>query len=82
MEEDIIIESINNLITGFQHRYNERPRYVKMPIWAEIKLKKYARQLWTNFNYNDLEEKEEFRIFGLLVCGTIAIQQLGEMEVF
>lgn len=83
-DADIIIRSIECLINSFMHRYNERPRYIKVPIWVLTELRNYAKTMMTNFNYNveDLEQKEEFTIFGLKVCETITIQRLDEMEVF
>lgn len=83
MEENIIIEAIQTLKTDFQHRYNEEPRFVKVPLWVKIKLRDYVQELLTNFNYKELDEKkEDFRIFNLLICPTITIQRLDEMEVF
>lgn len=82
MEEDIIIEVIQTLRTDFEYRYNEEPRFVKVPLWIFRKLKDYAQELLTNFNYEELDEKEDFRIFNLLICPTITIQRLDEMEVF
>jgi hypothetical protein len=79
-----ILRNIECLITGFQHRYDERPRYIKVPIWVLITLKDYAKELLTNFNYKELEleENEDFTVYGLKVCPTITIQRLDEMEVF
>lgn len=83
MEEPVIIlRSIECLINGFMHIYDERPRYIKVPIWVLIKLKEYAKELLTTFNYKELEENEDFTIYGLKVCPTITIQRLDEMEVF
>lgn len=82
MEEMEIIESIKLLINDFQRRYNEKPNYIKMPLWVKIKLKEYCKSMVTSFNYEDIEEKEDFRIFNLLICETITIQRLEEMEVF
>lgn len=81
-EADIILRHIECLITGFQHKYDERPRYIKAPIWVLIKLKEYAQELLTNFNYNNLEEKEDFTVYGLKICPTITIKRLDEIEVF
>ena len=82
MEEIEIIETIKVLINDFQRKYNENPNYIKMPLWVKIKLREYCQNLLTSFNYEDIEEKEDFRIFNLLICETITIQRLDEMEVF
>lgn len=82
MEELEIIETIKVLINDFQHKYNEKPNFIKMPLWVKTKLRKYCQSMLMCFNYEDIEEKEDFRIFNLLICETITIQRLNEMEVF
>ena len=79
---DIILRTIETLITDFMHKYDERPRYVKIPLWALRDLKDYAKELLTNFNFKELEEKEDFTVFGLKVCETITIKSVDEIEVF
>ena len=84
-EANIILEEIETLITDFQHQYNERPRYVKVPLWVKRILIDYAKELLTNFNYKELEELEEtenFKVYGLKICETIKINNIGEIEVF
>lgn len=81
-ESDIILISIQTLISDFMHKYDERPRFIKVPLWVERKLKDYAKELLTNFNYSELEEKEDFTVFGLKMCSTITICEINEMEVF
>ena len=81
-EAQEILRSIYTLIEDFEKRYNERPRYIKVPLWVKNSLIEYSKMLLTNFNYKELEEKEEFIVFDLKVCETITIQTLNEMEVF
>lgn len=83
-EVDTILESIKCLIHDYMHRYEERPNYIKVPIWVFVELKDYAKELLTNFNYkeNELEEKEQFFVFGLQVCPTKIITRIDEIEVF
>ncbi len=82
VEGDIILRSIETLINDFMHKYDERPRFIKVPLWVERTLKDYASELLTNFNYSDLEEKEQFTVLGLKMCGTITIKTIEEIEVF
>ena len=82
-EEDEILRAIEDvLIPEFLEKYTERPRFIKMPIWASNKLREYAQEMLTNFNYKELDENEDFTVFGLKVCPTITIQAINEMEVF
>lgn len=82
VEIDMIITSINCLIDNFYNRYNERPRYVKMPLWIKNELIEYSKAILTNFNYKEFDEKEEFKILDLKICETITINRLDEIEVF
>lgn len=82
-EEDEILRAIEGvLIPEFFEKYGERPRFIKMPICVSNMLREYAQEMLTNFNYKELDEKEDFIVFGLKVCPTITIQAINEMEVF
>lgn len=81
-EEDIILREIENKIPEYMEKYNERPKYVKLPLWTYFKIKDYAREMMTRFDYKELEEDENFTVFGLKVCETPTIELIEEIEVF
>lgn len=81
---ELIIEILRNKINDFVEKYDEKPRYIKVPIWVLILLRDYAREMVTNFIYieDELEEKDDFTFCGLKVCSTITIRSVEEIEVF
>lgn len=81
-EEDVILKKIENEIPKYFEKYNERPQYVKLPLWAFLKLKDYAKEMMVRFDYKELEPDEDFTVFGLRVCETPTIESIEEIEVF
>lgn len=71
--------AINNKIYDYIKKYNEYPKYLKLPLWISNCMKQ-SMQDYTNFNLDYNSELLKYR--NLIVCETIAISQLEEIEVF
>lgn len=71
--------TINNKIHDYIYKYNNRPKYIKIPIWVLEALKSLIKDLPTF--YIDYET-EHYIYNNLIVCETLSIQHLDEMEVF
>lgn len=64
----IILKIIDAEINNFIETYHQRPRFIKVPLWVYCKMKK---QYGLATKYKNL-----------LICETISICNLEEMEVF
>ncbi len=76
--EDIeaIIES---KIHNFVDRYNKYPKYLKLPLWISNAMKQKMKDIQhLNLDYN----LEALLYKDLVICETITISQLEEIEVF
>lgn len=63
----IILEVINDKINNFIEKYHQRPKYIKMPLWIYSKMK---------------NECVVIKYKNLLICETISISEINEIEVF
>lgn len=76
--EDVEI-AINNKIYDFIDKYNQYPKYLKLPLWISNCLKRNMNRIvQCNINYNSALVTYK----NLIVCETITISQLEEIEVF
>lgn len=63
----IILNVINAEIKDFIEKYHQRPKYIKIPLWIYSKMKK---------------EHVVIKYKNLLICETISISEINEIEVF
>lgn len=63
----IILNVINTKIRNFIEKYHRRPKYIKMPLWIYSKMK---------------NEYVVIKYKNLLICETISISEINEIEVF
>lgn len=70
---------IKNQINEYVNKYNKYPKYVKIPLWISHYMKKNMKEIeHYNLDYNT----ELLMYRDLIVCETITISKLEEMEVF
>jgi hypothetical protein len=71
--------AINNKLKDFIDKYNQYPQYIKLPLWISNYMKQSIPMV-TNLkiDYND----GFLRYRNLIICETISISQLEEIEVF
>jgi hypothetical protein len=75
---DLIKEKVNEF---FSH-YNCKPKYVKVPSWLVVILKRFADNP-ACFTISNVGHKyKPDTLFGLEICETIAIEHVGDIEVF
>lgn len=63
----IILKVIDAEINNFIEKYHRRPKYIKMPLWIYSKMK---------------NEHVVIKYKNLLICETISISEINEIEVF
>lgn len=71
--------TIRNKINDFTDKYHQYPRYLKIPLFVSYQLKRnidYISPLKIDYYSERLEYRK------LIICETIAITQLKEIEVF
>lgn len=70
---------IKNQINEYVNKYNKYPKYVKIPLWISHCMKKNMKEIeHYNLDYNT----ELLMYRDLIVCETITISKLEEIEVF
>lgn len=70
---------IKNQINEYVNKYNKYPKYVKIPLWISRCMKKNMKEIeHYNLDYNT----ELLMYRDLIVCETITISKLEEIEVF
>lgn len=70
---------INNKIKDFVKKYNQYPRYLKIPLWISNCMKQRMRKIVScKIDY----ETGNLLYRNLMVCETIAIEKAEEIEVF
>lgn len=70
---------INNKIHNFIDKYEKYPKYLKLPLWISNCFKQVMKDMEhfnLDYNYELLTYKN------LIVCETITISQVEEIEVF
>lgn len=60
---------VNNRIHDYISKYHNYPKYIKLPLMCEVRLK---------IDY----KTGEFTFFDLKVCETVSIEKTEEIEVF
>ena len=79
-EELVKIERIiEHKINDFVKKYNKYPKYLKLPLWISNCMKQAMREV----QHSKLDYNTGLLLYrGLVVCETITISQLEEIEVF
>lgn len=75
IELDELVRVINDKVYKFISIYNERPRFVVVPLYLTHFLKSY------NGIYFEFENKEIQTLLGLIVVPTITKNNIFEIEV-
>lgn len=70
---------IKDKICDFIDKYNKYPKYLKLPLWISNGMKRIMRDM-KHFNLDYNTELLLYR--DLVVCETITISKLKEIEVF
>ena len=71
--------TIRNKINSFVDKYDKYPKYLKLPLWISNCMKKAMKDI-KHFNLDYNYEMLTYR--DLIVCETITIDKLEEIEVF
>lgn len=70
---------IQNQINEYVNKYNKYPKYIKIPLWISYCMKKKMKEI----EHYNLEYNTELLMYrDLIVCETITISELKEIEVF
>ncbi len=79
VEANEVEKIIKEKIHDFTNKYNEYPKYLKLPLWISNCMKKAMKDIQhLNLDYNT----GMLLYRDLVVCETITISQLEEIEVF
>lgn len=70
---------IHKKICEYLDKYLREPKYIKMPLWVFDMLKRRMKDIATF--YIDYQT-ERFTYKGLIICETITIEKVEEIEVF
>lgn len=74
-----IIIMINNMKVDYYRKYDTPAKYIKIPLWLFQSLKQYMGELTTmKIDY----ETGNIRFMDLIICETVSIEKLEEIEVF
>lgn len=74
-----LYNTINEKINDFVNKYNKYPKYVKIPLWISCCMKLNMGSIeHYNLGYNT----ELLMYRDLIVCETITIDKIEEIEVF
>lgn len=71
--------AIKNKINSFVNKYDKYPKYLKLPLWISNCIKKEIKNM-KHFNLDYNSEMITYR--ALIICETITIDNLEEIEVF
>ena len=70
---------IHKKICEYLDKYLREPKYIKMPLWVVENLKRNMKNISTfSIDY----QTERFTYKGFIVCETISIERIEEIEVF
>ena len=65
----------------YMEKYHKSPNYLKVPLFVyEIMKEQYRELLTSNLSTNYKNEVETFR--GMILCPTVSIERVEEIEVF
>lgn len=78
IEETELIVIINNKIHDYLYKYHTMPKYLKIPYWIFNCLKRNIGQIKLILDY----KTEQFKYMDLIICETISIEKVEEIEVF
>lgn len=78
-EETVIDNIINNKINEYINKYKKYPKYLKTPLWIYSNIIHNIKDIeCIKINY----EKRVLTYRDLIVCETITIEKIDEIEVF
>jgi len=70
---------VNKKIHNYISKYNNYPKYIKLPLW----IFEYLKQTMSVIDLkNGYKTTEKFKFFNLKVCETVSIEKAEEIEVF
>lgn len=76
---DEIKEIIEDKIVAYIYKFNQEPKYIKMPLGLVVYLKEEMQKI-VNFKIDYIDGLIKYR--GLIVCETISIEKIEDIEVF
>ena len=71
--------TIENKIFNFIYKYSQNPKYLKLPLWISECMK---REIGKIVSYNIDYDTGLLQYRNLIICETISITKLEEIEVF
>lgn len=75
-----LAEKITEKKIDYYEKYHHRPCYVKIPLWLYTELLQQCDNMSNpNLEFRNMAPE---RLCGLLVCPTVSIEQISEIEVF
>ena len=80
-EFEVIENTIQNKIVSYIEKYLQSPNFLKVPYWVYESMKKKFAMLMTR-NIRIDYQREVVTYKGLVICPTISIEMLDEIEVF
>ena len=70
---------VNKKIHNYISKYNNYPKYIKLPLW----IFEYLKQTKSVIDLkNGYKTTEKFKFFNLKICETVSIEKAEEIEVF
>ena len=79
IELEKIEKIIRQKINEFVEEYDKYPKYLKLPLW----ISNYMKQKMRDMQHLNLDYDAELLLYrDLVVCETITISQVEEIEVF
>lgn len=82
LDVNVLYEVIDRQASEFFGRYKCKPKYIKIPEWVYHVLRQgafgfFARPVGNGFGCKELD-----RLFGYIVCETVSIEEIEDIEVF
>ena len=81
------MDEINNIIIQkefeYMDKYKDEPKFLKIPLFVYELMKSYFARYLTNQNLINVDHDKEIVTFrGMVICPTVSIQTIDEIEVF
>lgn len=81
LDIDEFYKLIDRKALEFAERYGGRPKYIKIPEWVYNALRRYEFGLAFRPVGNGFKNEPE-TLFGYIVCPTVSIESVDDIEVF
>lgn len=81
LDVDDLYKLIDRKAYEFSERYKRKPRYIKIPEWVYEAVDRYEFGFWCRPIGNGFINQPQ-TLFGYIVCPTVSIEQIDDIEVF